>query len=446
MYFPLRRRAFISMLAVGLFATADSHGGQPPDAPKTGAKDVEANDVSALEKAVARFRVRDFDGALAAFRQAAKENPDHPPAEVFMADMFTAANDLATARVWLERAVFQHPNDPQAYLALGDANLRERRVVEAFMLFTSGARRVEVMQAESARKKPLQEHAYRGLAAVAETRGDWPTAKRYLDAVLRTAPTDALLTQRLGRAVFFLGKPDDAVKYFNAARALDTKLLTPEALMGQLYEQRGDRENAARYMAMAAKANPNDLNTCLAVTHWALGAGDLSLAKQQAEAARKIDTESLAALSASGNVALCMQQYEQAQRHYEAVVAKAPNDFAAVNGLVLALCEQDAPEKKNLALQYAQSNLRNHPRATEAAATLGWALYRVGRIEDAERVFGQVVLVGDLSPNAAYYIARVASQQGQNEQAKRLLEVALAAKAHFAKRPDAEALLAQLKN
>jgi len=433
------------MLIVGFCAAAESHTGPPFHTPKTEGMGAKANAVPALEEAVARFRVRDFDGALAAFREAVKQNPDHPPAEVFMADMFTAANDPAAARGWLERAVFQHPNDPQAYLALADANLREGRVVEAYMLFNSGARRVEVMPAESARKKQLQEHAYRGLAAVAETRREWPTAQRFLEAVLRVAPKDALLTQRLGRAVFFQGKPGDAMKHFNAARALDAKLLSPEALMGQLYEQAGDRENAARYMTLATKAHPNDLNTCLAVAHWALGAGNLPLARQQADAARKLDAESLAALSASGSVALSMQDCEQAQRYYEAVVAKAPNDFTAANGLILALCEQDSPEKKNLALQYAQGNLRNHPRSTEAAATLGWVLYCLGRAKEANSVFGQVVLAGDLSPNATYYIARVAVQQGNNEQAKRLLEVALKEKTHFAKRTDAEALLAQLK-
>lgn len=445
MCFPLPHRSFILILVMGLCATVDSHGGQPADAPKAGAKDAKANVVSAYEEAVARFRVRDFDGALAVFREAVKQDPDQPPAEVYMADMFNAANDPAAARGWLERAVFEHSNDPQAFVALGDVNLREGRVVEAYMLFNSGARRVEAMPAESARKKQLQEHTYRGLAAVAETRADWPTAQRFLEAVLRASPKDALLTQRLGRAVFFQRKPDDALKYFKAALALDAKLLTPEALMGQLYEQTDDRENAARYMSLAAKANPNDLNTCLAVAHWAAGAGNLALAKQQAEAARKLDTESLAAFLASGHVALCLREYEQAQQHFEAVIAKAPNDFTAVNGLTLALCEQDATEGKNRALQYAQSNLRNNPRSTVAAATLGWVLYRLGRTKEAEGVLGQVALAGDLSPNAAYYIARVAAQQGQNEQAKRMLGIALQAKAYFAKRPDAEALVAQLK-
>ena len=444
MRLALRRHAFILTLTVGLCVTIDAHAQPPSHAPKTSPKAAK-NETPALEEAVKRFRVRDFDGALAAFRQAVKENPDNPPAEVFLADMFKTVNDPAAARTWLERAVFEHSNDPQAYLALGDVNLRERRLVEAFMLFSSGARRAEAMPTEDARKKRLQEHAYRGLAAVAEARSDWPTAQRHLDAILRAAPEDALINQRLGRAVFFQRKPADALKHFQTAFALDKKLLTPETLMGQLYEQKGDRENAARYMALAVKANPNDLNTCLAVAHWALGAGNLSVARQQTEVARKINAESLAALAASGHVALCMKDYAQAQRHYEAVVAKAPTDFAATNGLALALCEREEPESKNRALEHAQSTLRNYPRSTEAAATLGWVLYHLGRLEEADRVFGQVALAGDLSSDAAYYIARTAAQQGRNEQAKRLLEVALETKTYFAKRPDAEALLAKLK-
>ena len=444
MRFALRRHAYILMLTVGLCVTADSHAQPPSHGPKKSPKAAES-ETPAIEEAVNRFRVRDFDGALAAFRQAVKEKPDNPPAEVFMADMFNSVNDPAAARGWLERAVFEHHNDPQAYLALGDVNLRERRLVEAFMLFSTGAKRAEAMPDADVRKKRLQEHAYRGLAAVAEARSDWPTAQRYLEAILRAAPKDALISQRLGRAVFFQGKPDDALKHFQTASALDKKRLNPEALLGQLYEQKGDRENAARYMALAVKANPNDLNTCLAVAHWALGAGNLSVAKQQTDISRKINAESLAALAASGTVALYMKDYAQAQRHYEAVVAKAPTDFAATNGLALALCEREEPDNKNRALEYAQSTLRSYPRSTEAAATLGWVLYHLGRLEEADRVFGQVVLAGDLSSSAAYYIARAAVQQGRNEQAKRLLEVALEAKAYFAKRPDAEALLAKLK-
>jgi len=436
--------ALVSLLPVG------SHGGA-----ESGAPGAQANDVSTvnaaekksplLEEAVTRFGIRDFDGALVACRKAVEQNPDLPPAEVFMADMFNAVDDPVSTRVWLERAAFQHQNDAKAFLVLGDMNLNERRVVEAHLLFSNGARLALAMKDEDPRKSALVSHARRGVAAVAELRGDWPTVQRHLDVLVKAAPKDAILVQGLGRALIFLGEPNEAFEHLKTAYDLDKKLLTPETLMGQLYEQMGNRANAARHMTSATAAHPNDLNTRLAVARWALDTGDLPLANEQAEAARAIDAESPAARLLSGTVALYTEDYPQAQKHYEAVVAKSPNHFAALNGLSLTLCEQDASEKKLRALEYAQANLRMLPRSTEAAATLGWVYYRLGRIKEADGMLSRLILASDLSPNAAYYIARTAVRQGRDEQAKQVLEAALKTKLHFAKRTDAEYLLEQLK-
>jgi hypothetical protein len=84
------------------------------------------------------------------------------------------------------------------------------------------------------------------------------------------------------------------------------------------------------------------------------------------------------------------------------------------------------------------------PRSTEAAATLGWVYYRLGKIKEADGVLSRLILASDLRPNAAYYIARVAVRQGRNDQAKQMLEGALKTKLYFTKRPDAEYLLEQL--
>jgi len=449
MRLAVRHRKLACLFALALLFPFRSHGGPQSDAPRAQTKDASVENAAAkkspeLEEAVARFRVRDFEGALAAVRMAVEQNAALPPAEVFMADMFNAANDPASARVWLERAVFQHPRDPKAYLVLGDMNLGERRVVESHLLFSNGARLALAMKDEDPRKKPLVAHARRGVAAVAELRGDWATVQRHLDILVKAAPKDALLIQSLGRALFFLGKPDEALARLRTAHALDNKQLTPEALMGQLYEQTGDRENAARYMTLATGAHPNDLNTRLAVARWALDTGDLPLANEQAEAARRIDAESLAGLLLSGTVALYTEDYAQARRHFEAVVAKSPNHFAAINGLALTLCEQEESEKKQRALECALGNLRMYPRSTEAAATLGWVYYRLGRIKEADGVLSRLILANDLSPNAAYYIARVAVRQGRDEQAEQVLESALKTRLHFAKRTDAEFLLERL--
>ena len=79
--------------------------------------------------AMARFKERDFDGALKLLREAGKKNPDLPPPQVILADWFRRANVPAGMRTFLEQAVIEAPADPQAYVYIGELALREGRIL-----------------------------------------------------------------------------------------------------------------------------------------------------------------------------------------------------------------------------------------------------------------------------------------------------------------------------
>jgi len=148
-----------------------------------------------------------------------------------------------------------------------------------------------------------------------------------------------------------------------------------------------------------------------------------------------------------GIVALFQKDYKAAEMYFEGAHLQSPGNFAASNNLAIALAEQSDPAKQRRALEYAAANVRqnsNNQNSREAVSTYGWALYKLGRLDEADQVLQRLARTGLFGPDTAYYIARVAADKGRTEEAKRLLTAALKSKRPFSKEDEAKALLEQL--
>ncbi len=403
--------------------------------------------IQEVEDAVALFNQRDFDGARALLETAAKKHTDLPPAPVMMAQLFARANVAAGVRHWLERAVTDVPNDPEAYAILGNFALSEGRVTEAHLLFTKASTLLSGFQGSTKRKDALLPRVNAGLATVAEFRQDWAAAQGHLEAWLAVDPKNAHAMQRLARAMFQQRDAVKALDYLRKAKVADSSVLTPEAQLALFYEDYGDHDNAVKWMQEALKMAPDDVPTHLAVARWALLTGDLDKAKEQSAVALQQDPQSLDAKIMRGIVALFQKDYKAAEMYFEGAHLQSPGNFAASNNLAIALAEQSDPAKQQRALEYAAANVRqnaNNENTREALSTYGWALYKLGQLDEADRVLGQVARTGLFDPDTAYYIARVAADKGRTEEAKRLLAAALKSKRPFSQEEEAKALLERL--
>jgi Tfp pilus assembly protein PilF len=397
-----------------------------------------------VAEAVELFRNRNFGDALEKLKEAYKANPELPPPWVFMAQLYSSANISGGVRPALEKAVEETPKDPEAYLILGELALRERRPAEAGLLLERGMELTAQYSASAERKKALQQRGHRALATLAERRQDWKKATTHLEALSKAQPENAQVMVRMGRALFFLDQLEPAKQWLDAAAKANPQVLPSDAVLAQLHQQRGNQEKAATHLAAALKTHADDLQTQLAAARIELNNGNLEAASQHAAKALELDSDSGAAALISGMIALSQQNFDQAAARFQDVALQAPNNFAASNGLALALCEQESDDAKRRALEYAQSNVRKFPRQPEALATLGWTLYKAGQVDQAEQVLGRVFATGNISAATAYYMARIAVQRGRTDQAKRLLQSALDTSGNFAKRDEAEALLEQL--
>ena len=394
--------------------------------------------------AVARFHKGDVAGARGALVAAKDKRAELAPARVMLARLMLSANQIAAARTELEREVADNAGDPEAYLLFSDLALRDRRTTDAEVVLNRCAELLASFDGNPKRKENFAFAVAAGLAAVAEQREKWPAAVEHLAKWVSLDPDNAGALMRLGQAQFRAGKRDEAYKTLQAAAKAEPGLLSADIVMGRLYEDAGDAKEAAASMSQAVKVGPKELNTILAAAEWALRNNMMDVARSRAAAALKVESSSLEAQLLSGRVALLGAEFKAAEQVFAAAHLQSPANFQAANLLALALIEQDDDAKRRRALEFAELSSNLNPGSSEAAETLGWVYFRLGRTNDADRVLGTAMNTGTLSADGAYYTARLFEQVGRPEDARRLLEKSVQTKQPFAHRREAQSLLTEL--
>ncbi len=429
------------LLVVGTTVCESAESGEAVQTTDTGAEQIPE-----VNEAIELFKKGDLKGAKEKLDVAYEKNADLPPAQVVMAEFFAQSKQGGGVRGALENAVVEAPEDPEAYVLLGDLALAGGRVTEADLLFQKGSALLKKFDRSQKRKDVLAKRVVAGLAATAEARQQWAVAQGYLQQWLKLDAANTTAMQRLARALFRQGKASEALDQLKAAEAADPKnMLSSAATLARFYQQAGDTENARQWIDYALKKSPSDIRIRLVAAQMKLEMGDLDQAEKEAEAAAQLEPTSLPAKVLRGVIALFKQDYRTAATHFESAHLQAPDNFEAKNNLALALAEQDDKAKKQRALAFAQENARLFSQRPEAISTYGWALYQAGRIAEADKVMQQLLRSGNFTADTAYYIAQIAHDQGRQDQSKALLQAALGRAKFFSRKADAEALLAKLQ-
>jgi tetratricopeptide (TPR) repeat protein len=402
-----------------------------------------------ISDALARFKDRDIDGTVKSLEAAVKKNPDLPPAYVILAQIYSQANMPQGVLQALEKGVQNSPDDPEAYVLLAQMALRDRRITEAELLLSKANLLLPKLEKNPKRKESLAPAVSGGLAQVYQAREDWTAARKYLEQWLKLVPKNAEALRQLASVLFKQKDADGALAKLKAAKAADSKFLTPEAMLALYYHQSGDKDNAKKWMASALAKATDDLNTQLVAAQLSLETGQLEDAQNRAAAALRIDANSLEAKIVRGLIALFQKDYKAAELYFEAAHLKSPGNFAASNNLALALAEQKDEAKKRRALEFATNNVQQYQKTNngvEAASTYGWVLYKLGQLDEADKALSAAVSTGQsFSPDTAYYMAVVANEKNRKEEAKTLLKAAAKSTSPFTMKQEAAALLEQLE-
>ncbi|MBQ2789059.1 MAG: tetratricopeptide repeat protein [Thermoguttaceae bacterium] len=421
-----------------------------PTAPVADAPKLSAAEEAKYQEALQRFNSQNLAGALASLRELAASNPAATPPRLILARWFAELQNPKAVRTSLELATEESPNDPEAFLSLAEIAFLEGSLTSAELLTLQGQRVLARYDANPTRKQNLTRKALTLQLAYSNARRRWPAAQEAILALIKLDGETAELDRALGRVLFQQNQEDKAREMFARADKLTpadaaSTTLPADALLSQLYAERGDLVNAKKYLDAALKASPKSVPTLVLSISTALEENDLETAWTRARQLYAND-KSADVLKIYGKVALFRSDYSQAEAAFQEVVRQNPLDAEAVAGLALALCEQDDAEKRKRAVQYATSNVQKQANNRDYLATLGWTLYRSGETDAAIQVLQQSVADGQINAAAAYYFAVALVEKGQTEAAKQLLNAALATKPPFAKRVAAAALAQQLKS
>jgi tetratricopeptide (TPR) repeat protein len=410
-----------------------------------------------LVQGLARFAQADTDGARSAFVAAVEKNDKLPPADILMARLYRASNKLAEARGSLDKASVEAPDDPEAFVGLGELAFGENRLAEADPLFAKALQLCDAYRRNPKRQLGLKIRALAGIAAVHEKRRQWDEAEQTLAGWIEIDPNNPLAQTRLGRAQFEQEKYKEAYATLTQLHEENDAVPRPEINMALLYEQASLtpgkeklHENAQKLMNLAVQRVPNHLETRLAATQWGLESGLLDFAKTSAQAALSIDPNSLPAKIAVGVVARHEQDYGRAEELFTAAHLDSPTSFAALNNLALTLIEQSDVRQRRRALEFAQVSMNLYPdlrQATgrEAAVTLAWILHNAGRHAEAQRYLAAAARAGTISSESTYFAAVILAAQGRSEAASRLLGSVVNGRRAFPHRADAETLLEKFR-
>jgi tetratricopeptide (TPR) repeat protein len=266
-------------------------------------------------------------------------------------------------------------------------------------------------------------------AEATAARGDLVAARRLLEQYLKEHPHDAGAMRQLAYARFFRwGEANDAYELLKEAYRIDPQdRELPELALARLYAGFGDLGTAEVWASSAIKRGADECSAKLMLARCALKCWQPQVALRQAEQVLKLDPRSLDAKVVQAQVALSSKDYKNAQRLFALAVLQAPENFAARDGMALALCEQGDEASRKQALPFAEANFKHHPKDLEAAITYGRVLYRLGRIEDADKAVQSVVTAGaDMGPSQAYFVACIAAARGRKDEAREMIRLKLA--------------------
>ncbi len=258
---------------------------------------------------------------------------------------------------------------------------------------------------------------------------------------------DAEAIFHLGVAHRRLGDLDSADRCFRRCLELEPGYVEARKSLGRIAEERGDVETAAGHFEAAIRQRPDYAEAISALGNIRLRQGQLDAAADLLERAARIEPENAEMRERLGAVAIRRRDFTAARAHLQeavrldAALARAHHNLGLVE---LELGDVDA------ALRSYREALRIDPEYASAHESLGNIHANAGEIERAVDHFGEVIRIdpahaevrrklgvmakrfrgvvgqGPRGAEAIFYLGLIAGALGDGDQARALLEGALA--------------------
>ncbi len=304
-----------------------------------------------------------------------------PLPELHMAYVRALLDGLRTSEAiqQLQQLTVQSPDFPDAWLVLGSLQVQERQFGPADTSLRRFVALAQALPVSEARSRGLAQ-GYMVLAQIAEERKDYPAAEAWLKKIDNA---DELLAAQSRRASLLAkqGKLAQGLALLQALPerdAQETRLKL--AAQVQLLRDNKQFQRAYDLMAIAVAQNPNDND----------------LLYDQAMLAEKLD------------------KLGEMERLLRQLIAAKPDYHHAYNALGYSLAERNLrlPEARDL-IRKALEFVPNDPFIADS---LGWVEFRMGNLDEAQRVLDGAFKAKP-DPEIAAHLGEVLWTAGQRDRA-----------------------------
>lgn len=340
----------------------------------------------------------------AAFRKAQELNPNDADSYAGLGSITLARHDFAEALAYGQRARALNPFKASALGVIADAFTELGRYEEA--------------QAAVQEMRDLRPGltTYTRASYQRELRGDLATAATLMEQAMDAARAGTEGYEwthvQLGNLYLLNGEIDRAEREYNHSLFNLPNYMYARAGLARIKAMRGDYDGAA--------AIYQDIVRVMPVSEFAIALVDVQRAAGKT-------TEMQASIALVGVIDQ-LQRANGIRTDLEMSLFKADNDID--------------PEAT---VEQARVSLETRP-SVHGYDALAWALYKVGRFEEAQAASDQALRLGSADPMFRYHAAKIADALGQPERARSELRAATTRNPNFSVRyaADAAAMLKRL--
>ncbi len=350
--------------------------------------------------------------AMDAINQALDVQPDHIEAQLLKAQLMFDQGHSDQALRYLRARVNDHADSRRLRLAY----IR-------LLLATGDADEAKNQLRTLAERNPEDQDLQYSLALTALDSGTPKAAEAILDKLLNQGyrPNEVLL--RLAQAAEMRNDPKTAISYYMRVR--DGSQLHAQVQAARLMYATGRSAEAHALITKLINANPDQADALvISEATMRTRSGDADGALALLNQSLQTDPNNVDLLYARAMTAAALHQYDQMERDLSRVLDIKPNDAAALNALGYTWADQGVHLHK--ARDMIQRALQQQPDDPAFLDSMGWVLYRLGQLDDAEKYLTRAL---NSYPDAevAAHLGEVLWMNGKRDKARQVWQKGLKA-------------------
>lgn len=262
------------------------------------------------------------------------------------------------------------------------------------------------------------------LGAISSSRNDFDGSLSAFKRAHEAAPDESQPIVAVVRTYVQAGKNKEAIAFVVSVLKANPKNTEASLILGQLYSSVGDNDKANQTFSAIIQSEPNN------PTGYQQLAVSQQHANQNAEAEKTIQQGLLIApkdfglMLTQASIYEATAKFDDAIKVYEGMLKERPDSEIVINNLASLLSDHRS-DKASLTRAYDLAKTSKDSLVPQFLDTFGWASYRVGKYDEAEKA---LKVATEKLPEIAvfhYHLAKIYIAKNDNVLAKQALQNAI---------------------